>query len=115
MSLPRPLLALGQDGLEMLLDLAETGDLERYGLPSSNERLDKLLTLIATETVNILRAELETLSVEQRGKTGIKKVMRLVEEAKQLGLPLEATLREQMYADRGTPRKLHRTPTKEST
>jgi hypothetical protein len=112
MTISRQTLALARDGLEMLLDLAETGDLEKYGFPSSSERLDALLLHIADETVNILRAELETLAVEQRGKTGIKKVLALVEEARQIGIPLQPTIRDQMTPT-GPTRKLR--PKQEGT
>lgn len=114
MVMSRQTRALAQDGLEMLLDLDATGDLDTYGFPSSRERLEKLLLHIASETVNILRAELETLTVEQRGKTGIKKVCALVEEARQLAIPLEPTVREQMVRP-GPTRKLRPRPKQEDT
>lgn len=75
-----------------LADLSKSGDLERYGFESSVERLDQLVWTVAAEAVNILHAELDTLSVEQRGKTGIKKVVSMVDRARHLGIKLEPRL-----------------------
>lgn len=77
--------ALAVEALEFLADLSKSGDLERHGLPSSLERFDRLIWTVAGEATSILRAELDTLTVEQRGKTGIKKVMTMVERARDLG------------------------------
>lgn len=83
---------LAVEALEFLASLSKTGDLERLGFESSVERLDRLVWTVAAEAVGILHAELDTLSVEQRGKTGIKKVVSMVERARRLGIKLEPRL-----------------------
>jgi hypothetical protein len=81
---------LAQESFEMLMDLADTGDLAQHGFPSSIERFEKLVRVIACEAVSILHDELATLSVEQRGKTGIRKVQGFVQLAQRLGIELPA-------------------------
>ncbi len=83
---------LAVEAFGFLAGLSRTRDLEQLGFESSVERLDRLVWAVAAEAVSILHAELDTLSVEQRGKTGIKKVVSMVERARRLGIKLEPRL-----------------------
>lgn len=100
-------IALARESLAMLLELHESGNLEKYGFPSSPERLRLLVEHVAQEATNVLQDELETLSVETHSaKTGIKKVMGFVAAGKQLRLAINLPWRERMFSRPKTTRKL---------
>ena len=74
--LDEELIGLSKEAFAFLTALAESGNVEMYGLPSSPGRIEKLLCHVLGESVNILREEDETLSIETLG--GLTAVRRLV-------------------------------------
>ena len=106
--------SLARESFTLLLDIHEHGELATHGFPSSNERVLKLIDHVATEATNILRQELETLTLEEFGgktigaKTAIRTVCALADRARQLDLPLEPTLSESLSRPTTTRRLLPR-------
>jgi hypothetical protein len=71
------LLTLSREAYELLVELAESGNVEVHGLQTSLERIEKLAGHVLEEALNVLRLEDETLSLEQTG--GLRAVRKLVE------------------------------------
>jgi len=97
------LLALSKDAFGFLADLAESGNVERVGLPSSPERIEKLLAHVLQESLNILRHEDETVSIEQLGgRTAVRRLVELQHAAAKLPESvrpmLEPTLSQQIQS-----------------
>ena len=74
--LDKELIGLSKEAFAFLTELAESGIVEKHGLPNSPTRIEKLLCHVLQESVNILRHEDETLSIETLG--GLTAVRRLV-------------------------------------
>ena len=75
------LLRMTRETFNFLCDLIESGNIAAYGLESSQERANKLLHHALTESLNILRLEDETLSIETLGGLeAVKKLVRLGHE-----------------------------------
>lgn len=70
------LLPVAREAFAFLCDLVESGNVPLYGLENSQERINVLLHHVLQESLNILRHEDETVSIEQLG--GRKAVLRLV-------------------------------------
>lgn len=71
------LLPVAREAFAFLCELAESGNVAVYGLEQSQERINTLLHHVLQESLNILRHEDETVSLEQLG--GIAAVRRLVD------------------------------------
>lgn len=70
------LLPVAREAFAFLCELAESGNVAAYGLETSQERINVLLQHVLQESLNILRHEDETVSIEQLG--GRTAVLRLV-------------------------------------
>lgn len=73
----REFLTLSKEAYDLLIELAESGNVEIHGLQTSLERIEKLAEHVLEEAINVLRLEDETLSLEQTG--GLRAVRKLVE------------------------------------
>jgi len=95
------LLPQTREAFVFLCELVESGNVPRYGLESSQERINALLLHVLQESLNILRHEDETLSVEQLGgRTAVRKLVEMqhaIQELPEEVRPiLEKTLSQQI-------------------
>lgn len=95
------LLALSKEAFAFLTELVESGNVETFGLPSSPERIEVLLAHVLQESLNILRHEDETVSIEQLGgRTAVRRLVELQHAAAALPEPirLEPTLSQKIQS-----------------
>lgn len=119
--LNKALLDLTKETFAFLIDLAESGHVETFGLPMSPERIEKHLCQVLQESLNILQHEDETVSIEHFGGiTAVRKLVSLKQAVQklpenmrpQLELTLSQTIRQQ--SKRGRPARTVR-PLKKDT
>lgn len=103
------LVDLSKEAFAFLAELASSGHVEAVGLPDSPRRIELLMRQVLQESLNILRHEDETVSLEQLGGRGaVIRLVDLVNAARQLPdgqrPELEPTLSQTINQNRGRTR-----------
>lgn len=79
------LLPPAREAFAFLCELVESGNVPRHGLESSQARINALLRHVLEESLNILRHEDETVSIEQLGgRTAVRRLVELQHTAEAL-------------------------------